>query len=118
LNGANLFIGQNVCGTVSNAEQGKWYVVKCKVQGSFIKIQAAPKKYLHFCGLKVWAVSGDLVDETREVKEEAETIDDDEEEPEPVHPVKTSSGATVQPEPEEPKNEWITMSSRWNDDRN
>jgi hypothetical protein len=63
-------------------------------------------------------VSGDISGETREVKEEAETIDSDDEEPEEVSSVKTSSGATVQPEPEEPKNEWITMSSRWNDDRN
>ena len=58
LNDAKIFIGDNLCGTLSNPEQGKWAVVKCKVQGSFIKVQAAPKKYLHFCGLKLWAVTG------------------------------------------------------------
>jgi hypothetical protein len=25
-----------------------------RVEGGFIKIQAGPNKYLHFCGLKIW----------------------------------------------------------------
>ena len=47
----------------------------------------------------------------------SETIVEERNEPEPVKPLKTKSGTTVAPEPEEPKNDWITMSSKWNDAR-
>ncbi len=56
LKGAKIFIGDNLVSTLRNPEQGKWSTVSCKVSGEFIKIQAAPKKYLHFCGLKVFAI--------------------------------------------------------------
>jgi hypothetical protein len=57
LNGAKVFIGENLCGKISNAKEGKWIDVNCKVSGTFIKIQGKPDKALHFCGLKIWTVS-------------------------------------------------------------
>jgi hypothetical protein len=56
-----------------------------------LKIQGAPNRYLHFCGLKVWAIAGDL-DEVEEVS--------------------AVSGQRVNF-----KNEMISMSTYWKDDR-
>jgi len=85
LDGTKIFIGENLCGTLNNPEEGKWAVVKCKVQGSFIKIQGAPKKYLHFCGLKLWAITGGetITNEVKETVTET-VIEEDDQEPEPV----------------------------------
>jgi hypothetical protein len=58
LDGAKIFVGEKLCGTVSNPEAGGWVSVACKEKGASIKIQAAPMKYLHFCGLKIFAYSG------------------------------------------------------------
>jgi len=38
LDGAKVFIGDSVCGTIKNPGQGDWAVVKCKVEGSSLKI--------------------------------------------------------------------------------
>lgn len=38
LNGAKVFVGDNLCGTINNPEGGKWAVVKCKATGGFLKI--------------------------------------------------------------------------------
>jgi len=44
-------------------------------------------------------------------------IEEEPEEPEPIKPIKTSTGKTVMPEPEEPEDKWITMSTKWKDER-
>ena len=31
LDGAKIFIGENLCGTISNPEQGEWLTMKCKI---------------------------------------------------------------------------------------
>merc|ERR1712066_414153 len=46
LKGTKVYIGENLFGTLNNPEQGKWATLKNRVDGSFIKIQAAPNKYL------------------------------------------------------------------------
>jgi len=38
LNGAKVFVGDNLCGTVKEAKLGKWITLKCKSIGNFIKI--------------------------------------------------------------------------------
>ena len=71
LKGAKVFVGENHCGTLENPPQGKLFSVNCKAKSSFLKIQAAPKKYLHFCGLKVWALGASKT-QSKEVAEDAE----------------------------------------------
>jgi len=100
LNKAKVFIGDATCGTIENPPQGEWVSVNCKAKGSFLKIQATPGQYLHFCGLKIWQYSG------------TETIVEEEEDrPEPVQSMTTAEGHTVVPEEVGFANEWITMSS-------
>jgi hypothetical protein len=81
-----VFIGNNLFGTLDNPEQGKWAVLRNRVEGSFIKIQAAPNKYLHFCGLKIWI---------------AEPIVEEPPEPEPIpEPQPPTGGIYIDNEPD------------------
>jgi len=86
LDGAKIFVGEHLCGTVSNPGSGEWASISCKEKGNLLKIQAAPAKYLHFCGLKIWSYSG-----TEAIGEEIA------EQPKQVEPEVTSTGATVTP---------------------
>ena len=55
LNGAKVFIGKTLYGTIKNPKQGAWITLSGKkVRGNMIKIVGAPKQYLHFCGIKVF----------------------------------------------------------------
>ena len=38
LNGAKVFVGQELCGTIENPPQGGWVDVSCKASGDFLKI--------------------------------------------------------------------------------
>jgi len=38
LNEAKVMIGDNLCGTITNAKAGEWVTVKCKANGNFLKI--------------------------------------------------------------------------------
>ena len=107
MNGAKVYIGDEHCGTVNEPPQGGWYTLNCKAKGNFIKIQGTPGQYLHFCGLRIWSYTGS-----------EEILEEEPDEPEPVKPLKTSTGHTVQPAPAAPQNDWITASSLWNDARN
>ena len=100
LDGAKVFIGSTLCGTISGAPAGKWVDVDCKASGEFLKIQALPNTHLNFCGLKIWQYSGHETIEEEVVSE-----------PEPSEPLATSSGTTVIPEPVAAQEDWITMSS-------
>jgi len=51
-----------------------------------LKIQATPGQYLHFCGLKVWALYGDA----------NQYVDVQEELPEDVGEAKTTTGETIE----------------------
>jgi len=57
LEGTKVYIGESICGTVNNPDLGSWVTINCHIKGDFIKIEGAPKKYLHFCGLKVWSIA-------------------------------------------------------------
>ena len=70
---------------------------------------------MHFCGLKLWAVTGgETITTTKTVKGgEASDTDNENDEPE-----QTTSGGTVTPTRWRAfKNEWVTMSSTWKDER-
>jgi hypothetical protein len=51
LNGAKVFIGETLLGTITNPPQGEWINVKGVASGDFIEIKGAPEQHLHFCGL-------------------------------------------------------------------
>jgi len=57
LNGAKIFIGDTLCGKVQNAKAGEWITLNCKASGQMITVQGKAGQYLHFCGIKVWAIS-------------------------------------------------------------
>jgi hypothetical protein len=42
LNKAKVFVGETLCGTISNPPSGAWVDVNCKASGEFLKIQGAP----------------------------------------------------------------------------
>jgi hypothetical protein len=65
LNGAKVYIGENIFGTLNNPEQGKWATLKGRVEGNFIKIKGVENKYLHFCGLKVWLAPKEIIEEEK-----------------------------------------------------
>ena len=92
MKGTKVYVGEELCGTIDDAPAGTWLDVNCKATGEFLKIVALPNQYLHFCGLKIWEYVGN---ET--IAEEEEPV------PEPIKPIKTSTGKTVVPEPEEPR---------------
>jgi len=54
LTGAKVFVGDTQFGTIIDPKKGEWSKVKNRIEGKFLKIQAAPNQYLHFCGIKVW----------------------------------------------------------------
>jgi hypothetical protein len=55
INNAKVYVGKTLCGTIKNARQGTWLTLNCRARGNTIKIVGAPKQYLHFCGIRVWA---------------------------------------------------------------
>jgi hypothetical protein len=59
LKGAKIFIGDNLFGSISDPLRGDWSVVKGRQEGKFLKIQGTPNTYLHFCGIKVWAIANE-----------------------------------------------------------
>jgi len=59
LAGAEVFVGETLCGKIDDAPAGAWISVNCIAQGQFLKIVGKKNTPLHFCGLKVWAVSGE-----------------------------------------------------------
>ena len=89
-----------MCGVLEDPPQGSWSSVNCKAKGSFIKIQARPNKYLHFCGLKIWSFSSDTI-----------IVEEEIEEPEAADPVTTTTGTTVVAESISFRDEWISVSS-------
>lgn len=110
LKGVKVYVGDTLFGIINDPKKGDWTTLKSKVEGKYIKVQGTPNQYLHFCGIKVWAMADD------------DTCNPDPE-PEPV----------IEPEPEPPKPcvdgiiipanlKWnapdITMSSTWKDERN
>jgi len=38
LKGTKIFVGENLCGTLDDPEQGEWSSVNCMAKGKFIKI--------------------------------------------------------------------------------
>jgi len=71
LKGAKVFVGSELCGKIEDAPGGQWISVNCKSKGTFLKIQAIPGQYLHFCGLKIWQYDGTETLE-EEIEEEPE----------------------------------------------
>ena len=74
-----MLVDNAECGTIEDAPGGQWAEVKCKGKvGGSLKIQGAPKKYLHFCGLKVWVTRPGEKDEEEEEyssSDEEETVE-------------------------------------------
>jgi hypothetical protein len=58
LNNAKVFVGKALCGVLRNPRQGSWVTVNCRARGTFVKIVAAPRQYLHFCGIRAWGYGG------------------------------------------------------------
>jgi outer membrane biosynthesis protein TonB len=86
LNGVNVYIGENIFGTLNNPEQGKWATLKGRVEGNFIKIKGVENKYLHFCGLKVWLAPKEGVEEVKPEPPKPEPKPEPVKEPEPPKP--------------------------------
>jgi hypothetical protein len=107
IEGVKVLVGETLFGTILEAPSGGWITLTNKAHGEFIKIQGPPKQYLHFCGLKVWAIT------TGE-----EVVSEEPEEPEPIKVLRTTGGGTVIPKLAEFKPDQITMSSKYNHEQN
>jgi hypothetical protein len=88
LKGVRVFVDDLLFGTINDPTKGNWSTLKSKAEGKVIKIVGVPSEYLHFCGIKVWALADD---ETCA----PEPVPEPKKEPEPEPPKPPAEGTII-----------------------